>query len=119
MANILAADDSPSIQRMITLTLETNGHDVTTADDGALALEEAKSDEYDLVITDINMPNMGGFELIKHLRELDDYQLTPILCLTTESSEEYKTRGRDAGANGWLLKPFEPDDLIENIERLI
>jgi len=119
MANILAADDSPSIQKMVTLTLEACGHDVTVADDGVLALEEAQDDEFDFIITDINMPNMGGFELIKNLRALEDYQLTPIICLTTESSVEYKKQGKEAGANGWIVKPFDPDELMKIVERLL
>ena len=119
MANILTADDSPSIQQMVRLTLESLGHDVTTVDDGSIALEQAKEAQYDFVITDINMPNMGGFELIQKLRELDNYKMTPIVCLTTESSDSYKKQGKEAGANGWIVKPFDPADLSKILDRLL
>ncbi len=119
MAYILTADDSPSIQQMVRLTLESQDHEVTTVDDGLPALEAAKEEEFDLIITDINMPNMGGFELIKALRKLPDHQMTPILCLTTESSDSYKKLGKEAGANGWIIKPFDPSDLQKMVSRLV
>lgn len=118
MANILAVDDSESIRKMVVLTLEDEDHDITTAEDGAIALAKAQQKQYDVIITDINMPNMGGFELIEKLRALPAYQLTPILCLTTESSDEHKQKGKAVGATGWIVKPFTPEKLIAMIERV-
>lgn len=118
MANILAVDDSESIRKMVVLTLEDEDHDITTAEDGVIALAKAQQQQFDVIITDINMPNMGGFELIAKLRTLPAYQLTPILCLTTESSEENKQKGKAAGATGWIVKPFTPEKLIAMIERV-
>ncbi len=118
MAKILAVDDSPSIRRMVELTLDDEDHEVTTATDGQLGLSEAQKDQYDLVITDINMPNMSGYELIKALRALPNYHNTPIICLTTESGDEQKTKGREVGATGWITKPFSPEKLVSVVERL-
>lgn len=119
MAKILAVDDSESVRRMVELTLDDLGHDITLAGDGVEALQEAKTDSYDLVITDINMPNMGGFDLIKNLRALDSYQLTPILCLTTESSDDQKMKGRSVGATGWIVKPFSANKLLSLVNRVL
>ncbi len=118
MANILAVDDSESIRKMVLLTLEDEDHEITTAEDGAIAFGKAKQQQFDVIITDINMPNMGGFELIEKLRALPAYQFTPILCLTTESSEEHKQKGKSVGATGWIVKPFTPEKLIAMIERV-
>lgn len=119
MANVLAVDDSESIRRMVELTLDDEDHDVTLAEDGQIALGYAKDESFDLVITDINMPNMGGFELIRQLRSLPQYKLTPIICLTTESSDEQKAKGRAAGATGWIVKPFSAEKLINIIDRVL
>ena len=119
MAKVLAVDDSESIRRMVELTLEDENHDVTLAEDGTVALSYVKSDRFDLVITDINMPTMGGFELIRHLRALPTYKLIPILCLTTESSSDQKEKGRAAGATGWIVKPFSAEKLINIINRVL
>ena len=116
MANILAVDDSISICKMVELTLDD--HDVTLAADGVLGLAAAKDEQFDLVITDINMPNMSGYELIAALRALPNYQNTPIVCLTTESGSEQKEKGRSVGATGWITKPFSPEKLTSIVERL-
>ena len=118
MAKILAVDDSPSIRKMVELTLDEDEHEVTTANDGLLALDAAKGDQFDLVITDINMPNMSGYELIEALRSMPNYQNVPIVCLTTESGDAQKERGREAGATGWITKPFSPDKLMIVVDRL-
>ena len=119
MARILAVDDSESIRQMVELTLDDEDHEITTAEDGLVALNIAKEESFDVVITDINMPNMDGFELIRNLRELDSYKLTPILCLTTESGDTQKARGKEAGATGWIVKPFSAQKLISLVERVI
>ncbi len=119
MAKVLAADDSQSIRQMVELTLEDEDHEVITVEDGKIALDRAKSEEFDMVITDINMPNMDGFELTRQLRALPNYQLTPIICLTTESGDAQRAKGKEAGATGWIVKPFSADKLIQIVDRVI
>ena len=116
---ILTVDDSPSIRQMLTYVLETNGFKVLQAADGAEGLELAKSNSVDFVLTDQNMPKMDGLSLIRELRELPAYQKTPIVMLTTESSLAMKEQGRGAGATGWMVKPFDPDRLIEMLRKVL
>lgn len=116
---ILAVDDSPSIRQMVTFTLKSAGYDVVEAVDGMDGLDKAKSRTVDLVLTDQNMPRMDGLTLIKNLRALPQYRTTPILMLTTESSDTMKSQGRAAGATGWLVKPFDPQKLIEVVRKVI
>jgi two-component system chemotaxis response regulator CheY len=110
---ILAVDDSASIRQMVSFTLKSAGHVVVEAVDGADGIAKARATQFDLILTDQNMPNTDGLTLIKTLRALPEYRTTPILMLTTESSEEMKTQGRSAGATGWLVKPFNPAKLLE------
>ena len=119
MASILAVDDSASMRQMVTFTLKNAGHDVTEAEDGVQALGIAKGKSFDLVITDVNMPNMDGITLIKELRALPAFKFTPMLMLTTESSGEKKTEGKAAGATGWIVKPFNPDQLIGTVTKVL
>lgn len=116
---ILAVDDSASIRQMVSFTLKSAGYDVLEAADGVDGLEKAKSRSIHLVLTDQNMPRMDGLTLIRSLRALPLYKTTPILMLTTESSEAMKTQGRAAGATGWLVKPFDPQKLIEVVRKVI
>jgi two-component system chemotaxis response regulator CheY len=116
---ILAVDDSSSLRQMVAFSLKAAGYQVVEAVDGQDGLEKAKLQTVDLVLTDQNMPKMDGLTLIKSLRGLPGYQKTPILMLTTESSEDMKTKGRAAGANGWLVKPFDPQRLIEVVKKVI
>lgn len=119
MHSILAVDDSPSMRQMVAFTLKNAGFNVVEAVDGQDAYEKAASRDFNLVLTDQNMPRMDGLSLIKLLRALPDYQKVPILMLTTESSDEMKQKGRAAGANGWLVKPFDPQRLIEVVKKVI
>ncbi len=119
MHKILAADDSPSIRRMVALTLAEAGYQVQEASDGAEALKMARGTRYNLVITDVNMPNMDGLTLIKELRALPDYKFTPLLMLTTEQSPEKKQQGRAAGATGWMVKPFDPTQLLATVAKVL
>jgi two-component system chemotaxis response regulator CheY len=116
---ILAVDDSKAMRQMVAMTLKTAGYDVTEAENGADALEKVGAVQFDLILTDINMPNMDGIELIKRLRLLPDYKLTPIVCLTTESSTEMKDEGKAAGTTGWIVKPFSPEKLLLTIGRVL
>jgi len=119
MTSILAVDDSPSMRQMVSYALESAGYDVILANDGAVALDIAENTRVNLVITDVNMPNMDGITLVRQLRELQDYKFTPILILTTESSTEKKMQGKEAGATGWIVKPFDPEQLLKTLQRVL
>jgi len=119
MAKILAVDDSASMRQMVSFTLKGAGFDVTEASDGVEALTKAKSDKYDLVISDVNMPNMDGLTLVGELRKLGEFKFIPILLLTTESSTEKKKEGKAAGATGWIVKPFNPDQLLKTVNKVL
>lgn len=119
MASILAVDDSASIRDMVSVTLRCAGYEVVAAQDGVMALELARQQRVSLVLSDVNMPNMDGIALTRELRAMNEYRFTPILLLTTESSAEYKREARRVGASGWILKPFDPDQLITTVKRVI
>lgn len=120
MAKILAVDDSASMRQMVSFTLKGAGHEVHEASDGTEALKVASAQSgFDLVISDINMPNMDGIALIKELRALPAFKFTPILMLTTESSADKKGEGKAAGATGWIVKPFNPDQLLATIGKVV
>ncbi|ENH4364294.1 response regulator [Vibrio fluvialis] len=119
MTKILAVDDSISIRQMVSHTLIDAGYEVETANDGREALTKAQSTKFDVVISDVNMPNMGGFELVKAIRGNPQYKFIPILMLTTETSMEKKQEGKLAGATGWLVKPFNPDTLLKTLKRVL
>jgi two-component system chemotaxis response regulator CheY len=116
---ILAVDDSASIRQMVTFTLKSSGYEVVEAVDGMDGLEKAKAKGFSLILTDQNMPRMDGLTLIKSLRAMPQYKTVPILMLTTESSDAMKQQGRAAGATGWLVKPFDPQKLIEVVKKVI
>ena len=119
MAAILAVDDSTSLRQMVAFTLKSSGFEVIEAVDGQDALDKLRDRSVDLVLTDQNMPRMDGISLTKKLRENPKFKATPILILTTESSDQMKMAGRAAGATGWLVKPFDPVRLIEVIQKVI
>ncbi|MBL1320563.1 MAG: response regulator [Methylophaga sp.] len=119
MANILAVDDSASMRQMVSFTLKAAGHTVTDAADGKQALDIAKTRSFDLVLTDVNMPVMDGLTLTRELRTLPTFKFTPILVLTTEAGMDKKQEGRAAGATGWLVKPFNPDQLLATIKKVL
>ena len=119
MQTILAVDDSASMRQMVNFTLRSAGYDVVEAVDGQDAYDKANSREFNLVLTDQNMPRMDGISLTRKLRENPKFKSTPILILTTESSDQMKQAGRAAGATGWLVKPFDPAKLIEVIKKVV
>lgn len=119
MHSILAVDDSASMRQMVSFTLKSAGYNVVEAVDGQDAWEKAGGRQFDLVLTDQNMPRMDGISLTKKLRDNPQFKGTPILILTTESSDQMKQAGRSAGATGWLVKPFDPVKLIEVIKKVI
>lgn len=119
MTKILAVDDSPSLLQMVNYTLSTADYDVTNAEHGQQALDLAKESQFDVVVTDVNMPVMDGITLVAELRKLSNYRAVPILVLTTESSMNMKKAGKEAGATGWIVKPFNPEKLLKTISRVI
>jgi two-component system chemotaxis response regulator CheY len=119
MHSILAVDDSASMRQMVSFTLKSAGYNVVEAVDGQDAWEKAGGRDFDLVLTDQNMPRMDGISLTKKLRGNPKFTATPILILTTESSDQMKQAGRGAGATGWLVKPFDPAKLLEVIKKVI
>lgn len=110
--SVLAVDDSRTMRDMISLALESEGMEVHLAEDGVHGLEVLRATAPDVIITDINMPRLDGFGFIDAVREREETRTTPILVLTTESSEELKARARAAGATGWIVKPFAQDKLV-------
>ena len=119
MHSILAVDDSASMRQMVSFTLKNAGYDVVEAVDGEDAIEKTRSRDFNLVLTDQNMPRLDGIGLTRKLRDNPKFKSTPILILTTESGEQMKQAGRAAGATGWLVKPFDPAKLIEVIGKVI
>lgn len=119
MATILAVDDSASMRQMVSFTLKGAGYNVVEAVDGVDALHKAKAQSFDCIVTDVNMPNKDGIELIRELRALPNYKFTPMLILTTESGMDKKQQGKEAGATGWIVKPFSPDQLLKTIKKVM
>jgi len=116
MAKLLIVDDSTMLRDMLNYALNEGGYaDVIEAVDGVDGLAKAKATSFDLIITDVNMPNMDGLTLIEELRKMPQYSKTPILVLTTERSDEMKAKGKMAGATGWIVKPFVPDQLLKAV----
>lgn len=116
---ILVVDDSASMRDMVGVTLKVAGFKYELASDGIEALKYAQDNSVKAVVTDVNMPNMDGITLVQKLRELPHYKFTPILILTTESSNDRKKEGKEAGATGWIVKPFDPDSLVKVINRVL
>ncbi len=117
--SILTVDDSPSMRALLRHTLTCEGHVVAEAEDGLVALDWLSANgKPDLVITDINMPNMDGFGLIEAVRAQDCFRDMPMLVLSTESSDEKKSRARNAGSTGWIVKPFDPEKLATAVRRV-
>lgn len=116
---ILTVDDSISMRQMITFTLRENGYEVVEAVDGQDAISKAQNQSFDLIFTDQNMPNIDGLTLIQMLRVLPQHETTPILMLTTEASDDMKKMGRAAGATGWLVKPFDPQKLLDVVKKVL
>ena len=119
MARILAVDDSAAMRQMVGITLTGAGHQVEQAIDGREALQIAERTKFDLVITDVNMPNMDGITLVRELRNRASYKYVPLLVLTTEATTERKQQGKAAGATGWLVKPFNPERLLATVAKVL
>ncbi len=115
---IMTVDDSASVRQMVCLTLKDAGYAVIEACDGKDALAKLTG-PVDMIVTDLNMPNMDGIELIRSVRALPQYKFTPIVMLTTESQASRKEEGKAAGATGWIVKPFKPEQLLAVAKKLL
>ena len=118
-ARIMIVDDSASMRQMVSFALTSAGYSVDEAEDGKVALGRAQGQKFNAVVTDVNMPNMDGISLIRELRQMPDYKFTPLLLLTTESAADKKAEGKAAGATGWLVKPFNPEQLVATVQKVL
>ncbi len=116
---IMTVDDSASVRQMVCFTLKRAGYDVVEAADGRDALAKSNLNPVNMVITDLNMPNVGGIELIRELRKMPSYRFVPIVMLTTESQDSKKREGKEAGATGWIVKPFNPEQLLAVVKKVL
>ncbi len=116
---ILAVDDSATMRQLVKVTLARAGFEVIEAEDGSIGLQTAMSEAFDIVLSDINMPLMTGIELVMHLRKLPQYKFTPIVLVTTESRPERKAEAKAAGASGWIVKPFNPEQLVAVVAKFL
>ncbi len=119
MSTILVVDDSASMRQMVTFTLQSSGYDTIEGCNGCEALKVSEGAKVDLVITDLNMPEMDGITLVKELRAKEAFKFTPILLLTTESQDTKKQEGKAAGATGWIVKPFNPEQLMAVVKKVL
>ncbi len=116
--SVLAVDDSKTMRDMVSFTLRGAGYQVVEADNGVNALKALHGQKVDVIITDVNMPEMDGITLVKRIRGLPQHAGTPVLILTTESDQSKKDEGRAAGATGWIVKPFSPDKLLQIVAKV-
>lgn len=119
MRKVLAVDDSMTMRQLVSLSLRQAGYEVVEATDGLDALAKLEAARFDLVVTDLYMPRLDGIGLIKRVRGLSSYRFTPILMLTTECDASRKAEGQAAGATGWIIKPFQPDQLLKVVKRVL
>ncbi len=116
---ILIVDDSASVRQVVSITLKGAGYEVIEGVDGKDALSKLKGQKVHLIISDVNMPNMDGITFVKEVKKLDAYKFTPIIMLTTESQEGKKQEGQAAGAKAWVVKPFQPTQMLSAVSKLI
>ncbi len=119
MKTILTVDDSASLRQMTSMVLRGAGYDVIEAVDGVDALSKLNGRELDMVLTDLNMPNMDGLEFTRRVRATPQYKFVPIVLLTTESQAEKKQEGKAAGATAWIVKPFDPEQLLAVVRKVL
>ena len=116
---VITVDDSMSIRETVKMTLQSAGYQVLTAEDGTRGLSVCLAQKADLVITDLNMPNMDGITFVKEMKKIAAYKFVPVIMLTTEGNEEKKKAGQDAGAKAWVVKPFQPAQLLAAVSKLL
>jgi len=119
MAKILIVDDSVSLRKLVAGTLASAQHEVVEAPDGAQALAKLKERSFNLIISDVNMPNMDGLQFLREVRLIGAYRAIPVLMLTTEMDPAKKKQAKEAGATGWIVKPFDPNTLLATIKKVL
>ena len=117
--SVLVVDDSSSVRQVVGIALKSAGYDVIEASDGKDALGKLNGQTVHLIISDVNMPNMDGITFVKEVKKLANYKFTPIIMLTTESQESKKAEGQAAGAKAWVVKPFQPAQMLAAVSKLI
>ncbi|MBZ0093495.1 MAG: response regulator [Burkholderiales bacterium] len=116
---VLIVDDSASLRQVVSIALKSGGYEVLEACDGKDALTKLNGDKIHLIISDVNMPNMDGITFVREAKKLPNYKFTPIIMLTTESQEGKKQEGQAAGAKAWIVKPFQPEQMLSAVSKLI
>lgn len=116
---ILIVDDSDSLREVVGIALKNAGYEVIEGADGQEGLKQLDGKKVHLIISDVNMPNMNGIEMVKKIKEMPDYKFTPIIMLTTESGDDMKEEGRSAGVKAWMVKPFKPEQMLDAVSKLI
>ena len=116
---ILIVDDSDSLREVVGIALKNAGYNVIEGADGQQGLNQLDGKKIHLIISDVNMPNMNGIEMVKKVKEMAEYKFTPIIMLTTESGDELKEQGRSAGVKAWMVKPFKPEQMLDAVSKLI
>ncbi len=116
---ILIVDDSDSLREVVGIALKNAGYEVIEGADGQEGLNQLDGKKIHLIISDVNMPNMNGIEMVKKIKDMSAYKFTPIIMLTTESGEDLKDEGRGAGVKAWMVKPFKPEQMLDAVSKLI
>lgn len=116
---ILIVDDSDSLREVVGIALKNAGYEVIEGADGQEGLNQLDGKKIHLIISDVNMPNMNGIEMVKKIKDMSAYKFTPIIMLTTESGEGLKDEGRSAGVKAWMVKPFKPEQMLDAVSKLI
>jgi len=116
---ILIVDDSDSLREVVGIALKNAGYNVIEGADGQQGLNQLDGKKIHLIISDVNMPNMNGIEMVKKVKEMAEYKFTPIIMLTTESGDDLKEQGRSAGVKAWMVKPFKPEQMLDAVSKLI
>jgi len=116
---VLVVDDSIGMRQIVTYTLKASGYEVIDCVDGLDALNKLNGQKINLIISDVNMPNMDGIDFVKEVKKKDEYKFVPVIMLTTESEVKRKLEGHAAGARAWIVKPFQPDQMLDVVSKLI
>ncbi|MCM5679926.1 response regulator [Schlegelella sp. S2-27] len=116
---IMIVDDSSSLRQVVGIALKSAGYEVIEAADGKVALTKLDGKKINLIISDVNMPNMDGISLVRAVKQMPAYKFTPIVMLTTENQDSKKREGQEAGAKAWVVKPFKPDQLVAAVQKLV
>lgn len=117
--NILIVDDSASLRQVVSIALKGAGYDVIQGVDGKDGLTKLDGQKIHLIVSDVNMPNMDGITMVQEIKKMPNYKFTPIIMLTTESGEDKKEAGKAAGVKAWVVKPFQPEQLLTAVSKLI